>query len=64
MLELLEDLKEDTEEAMRNEMAPWVQNYIVKMKDLYTELTLEQMENKPTGPQPVKLNSYTDLFVK
>ena len=41
MLELVEDLKEDTEEAMRIEMAPWVQNYTVPMDELYTELTLD-----------------------
>ena len=64
MLELVDDLKEDTAETMRIEMAPWVQNYTVPMDELYTELTLMQMENKPTGPQPVKLNNYTDLFAK
>ena len=64
MLELVEDLKEDTEETMRIEMAPWVQNYTVKMEDLYTELTLDQMENKPAGPVPVKLDSYRDLFAQ
>ena len=64
MLELVEDLKEDKAETMRIEMAPWVQNYTVPMDELYTELTLDQMENKPTGPVLVKLDNYTDLFVK
>ena len=49
---------------MKIDMAPWVQNYTVKMDELYTELTLEQIESKPTGPIPVKLESYTELFTE
>ena len=49
---------------MKIEMAPWVQNYTVPMDEMYTELTLEEMENKPTGPIPVKLESYTELFTE
>ena len=60
--ELIEELKEYTEKAMKIEMNPWVQNYAVPMDELYTELTLEQIENKPTGPIPVKLESYAELF--
>ena len=59
---LIEELQQYTEEAMKIEMAPWVQNYAVKMEDLYTELTLEQIENKPTGPIPIKLETYAELF--
>ena len=61
--EMVEQLKGHTEEAMTIEMAPWVE-YRVPMDELYTELTLEQMENKPTGPLPVKLDSYKELFVE
>ena len=32
------------------------------MDELYTELTLAQIENKPTGPIPVKLDNYAQLF--
>ena len=49
---------------MKIEMAPWVQNYMVPMNKLYTELTLEQMENKPTGPISVKLDKYAQLFTE
>ena len=38
---------------MKIEMAPWVKNHTVSMDELYTELTLEQIENKPTGQIPV-----------
>ena len=49
---------------MQIEMVPWLQNYTVPMDELYTELTLEQIENKPTGPIPVKLDSYAQLFTE
>ena len=62
LTELIEELQEYTEEVMKIEMAPWVQNYTVPMEELYTELTLAQIENKPTGPIPVQLNNYTQLF--
>ena len=62
--EFIEELREYTEEAMKIEMAPWVQNYTLPMDELYTELTLEQIESKPTGPIPVKLESYTELFTE
>ena len=49
---------------MKIEMASWVQNYTVPMDELYTELTLEQIENKPTGPIPVKLDNYAQVFTE
>ena len=61
---MIEELQEYTEEAMKIEMAPWVQNHTVPMDELYTELTLAQIENKPTGPIPVKLDNYTQLFTE
>ena len=47
---------------MKIEMIPWVQSYTVPMDELYTELTLEQIENKPTGSIPIKLETYSELF--
>ena len=41
---------------------PWDDSYTVDMEELYTELTLEQIENKPRGPTSVKLDSYMQLF--
>ena len=49
---------------MKIDMAPWVESHTMDMDKLYTELTLEQVENKPTGPAPVKLESYTELFTE
>ena len=59
---MIEELREYTEEAMKIEMAPWVESHTVDMDELYTELILEQIENKPTGQTPVKLDNYTTLF--
>ena len=64
LTELIEELQEFTEKEMKIEMAPWVKNYTVPMDKLYTELILEQIENKPTGPISVKLGSYLDLFTE
>ena len=47
---------------MKIEMAPWAKAYTVDMKDMYTELTLEKIENKPSGPSHSKMNDYRDLF--
>ena len=60
--EMVEELKQYTEEAMKIEMAPWAEGYTVNMEDFYSKLTLEQIENKPTGPISVKLDHYTQLF--
>ena len=32
-------------------MVPWLKGYTVQMEDLYTELTVGKIENKPTGPE-------------
>ena len=51
-----------TEQAMKIELAPWIKDYVVNMEDLYTELGLEKVENKPTGEEAQKLTSYKEVF--
>ena len=46
------------------EMIPWVQSHLVKIDELYTELTVEKLENKRTGPEKNVINDYRKLFVK
>ena len=58
----MEGLK-DTEEIMKIEMIPWTE-YMVKMEDLYTELTVEKIENKPTGPESKVINDSKELSTK
>ena len=57
-------LQEHYKKTMKIEMAPWAQAYSVDMKDTYTELALEKVENKPSGPCHSKINDYRDLFIK
>ena len=47
---------------MKIEMAPWVESYTVKMDELYTDLTVEKIENKPTGPEGEVVNNYSEIF--
>ena len=43
-------------------MAPWAKAYTVDIKDIYTELSLEKIENQPTGPEGKIIENYTELF--
>ena len=43
-------------------MAPWAKAYTVDMKDIYTELTLDKIENQPTGPEGKTIEDYKELF--
>ena len=61
-MSLAEELRPYTQDAMKIEMAPWIRDYNVKMEDLYSELSLEKIENKPTGLWEQRLDSYTDMF--
>ena len=47
---------------MKIEVAPWIRDYVVNMEDLYSELTLERLEEKPFGTSSRILSSYTELF--
>ena len=49
---------------MKIPLAPWVESYAVPMDNMYSELTLLRVENKPSGPQLVQLENYTELFVE
>ena len=61
-LTLAENLRPDTEEAMKIEVAPWIKDYITDMDDLYSELSLEKLNDKACGQHREELNSYQELF--
>ena len=44
------------------EVAPWIKDYVVDMDDLYTELSVEQIDNKPIGEENTRLKDYKELF--
>ena len=48
---MAEKLRLHTAKTTRIEMAPWAKAYTVDVKDVYTDLTLEKIENQPTGPE-------------
>ena len=45
-------------------MALWAKAYTVDVKDIYTELSLEKMENQPTGPEGIIIEDYKELFAE
>ena len=47
---------------MKINVAPWVENYMVEMEDLYTELSLEEMKYKSEGYKGNIVN-YRELFL-
>ena len=47
---------------MKIQVSPWVRNYTVNMEHMYTEITLEKIENKPSGCDSRVLESYVQLF--
>ena len=59
--EIVEGMRQQTLE-MKMEMVPWLRGYTVQMEDLYTELTVVKIENKPTGPETKVINDYRELF--
>ena len=62
MLTLDEELKRDNQDRMKIDMAPWVKGYTVNMDELYTELTLEKIDNKPPGPECTTFTDFKLLF--
>ena len=62
MLALAEELKADVQDKMKIEMAPWLKGYAADMDELYTELTLEKIDNKSFGPENKMFTEYKFLF--
>ena len=62
LMSLAEELRPYTQDAMKIEMAPWVRDYNVNMDELYSELSLEKIEYKPTGLWGQRLDGCTDMF--
>ena len=60
---LAENLRPWTEKAMKIEVAPWIKEYVADMDDLYTDLILEKIHNKPTGYFRKRIKNYEELFV-
>ena len=61
-LALAENLRPWTERAMKIEVAPWIRDYVVDMKELYCKLTLEKLTSRSFGKSKTKIENYSDLF--
>ena len=61
---IADNLRPYTADAMTIEVAPWIQDYVVDMDDLYTELALEKIHNKVAWQDVKELNHYAELFDK
>ena len=59
---LAEKIRLHTAKTTRIEMAPWAKAYTVDMTDINTDLTLEKIENEPTGPEGKRIENYKELF--
>ena len=61
---LAEKIRPFTEQAMKIEVAPWIQDYVVDMEELYTELTLEKVHYRLQGEKTIVVDDYKKLFTK
>ena len=61
-LVIAKKLKPHVERRMKIEQFPWLRDYLVDMNKLYTELTLEKIENELLGERKVTLQGYEEMF--
>ena len=47
---------------MKIEPFPWLQDYLIDMDELYTELTLKKLNNTRFGVTGKTLGNYVDMF--
>ena len=47
---------------MKIEVAPWIEDYVVNMEELYTELRLEKIDYKLKGEEASVVDDYRELF--
>ncbi len=50
------------ERAMKIEPMPWMEGHLVDMDSLHCQLTLENLENKPSGVFSKEINDYEEVF--
>ena len=61
---IAEKIRPFTEQAMKIEVAPWIQDYVVDMEELYTELALEKVHCKLQEEETNIVDDYRELFDK
>ena len=61
-LTMAEKMKPHVEGRMKIEPFPWLREYFVDMNKLFTELTLEKVENEVLGERKRILQGYEEMF--
>ena len=64
VLRIADTLRPFTEQAMKMEVAPWIKDYVVTMEKIYTEVTLEIIDNEPAAEKTTRIDNYRELFEK
>ena len=59
---LAHKLKSSTKDRMKIEVAPWIKDYVTEMDDLYTDLTLEKVDDRLLSERHSKLSDYREVF--
>ena len=59
---MIKDLRLHTARNMKMEPAPWIKDHVVNMEELYTQLTLEQIDEKLFREERTELEGYRELF--
>ena len=60
--QLATKLKRPTERKLKIEVAPWIQNYVTEMDDLYTDLSLERIDDRLIGGADSNIIDYKKIF--
>ena len=61
---LAHKLKSSTVDRMKIEVTPWIKDYVTEMDDLYTDLTLEKVDNRLISESHSKLYDYKEALPK
>ena len=56
------NLKSSMQQKMKIEVAPWIQDYVTVTDDLYTDLTLEKINDKLISQNDCTLSDYRQVF--
>ena len=62
LLTTAESIRPYMELAMKIEVAPWIRDYVTNMEELYSELTLEKLNNMAYGREYKTLEKYILMF--
>ena len=62
LINLAEEVRPYMAQMMKMEPAPWIRDHVVDMEELYTELTVEKINDNLFEQERIKLENYNELF--